>query len=169
MTGVGQPAAPVRCDAQRQTSGMGGASSTESLVQLLQHHQRIRIVVGCGADRTDDQGYQHSSLQTFAGDVAGDDQYAAVGGVRQDLKEVSSYLACGALLAFNAESGNVRQSLRNQDLLHRLGLEYIFHHGLLPPLRAAEMTQEEEGEAHQTCSILRSGAGPRGFQQGTTR
>ena len=105
MTGVGQPDAPSARDAQRQTSGMRAGSSTKSLVQLLQHRQRIRIVVGCGTERTDDQGYQHSGLQAFAGNVAGDDQHAAVGGVRQDLKEVSAYLARRAVLAFNAESG----------------------------------------------------------------
>ena len=133
------------------------ASSTESLVQLLQHRQRIRIVVRGGAERTDDQGYQHPGLQSFSGDVAGDDQHAAVGGVSQDLKEISSDLACGAVLAFNAESGNVRERLRNQELLHRLGLEYILHHGLLPPLRAAEMTQEQEGEAHQHAAFSDQG------------
>ena len=97
---------------------------------------------GLGANRTDDQRHQHSRLQSFAGHVSHDDQHAAIVRMWNDLEEVSTHFPRRTIFALNRQSRNSRQFFRNQHLLHLLRLLHVLLHRLLPPLRTAEVPQQ---------------------------
>ena len=149
MTGIGQSPTSLGIDAQRKAGRMGLATPAEPLVQLVQYRQWISIVAHGGADGAYDQGHEHTGLQAFAGYVTGHNQDAAVAWVREDLKEITTHLACRAVLALDGEPWNIRQFLGDQNLLHFLRLPDILHHRLLSPLRTAEAAEEDDRKAQQ--------------------
>ena len=75
------------------------AAAYEALVEQGENARGVGGKAGGGADCADDEGGEHAGFDAFSGYIADDEEETAVGGVRQDLKEVSADLAGGAVLA----------------------------------------------------------------------
>jgi len=81
----------------RQASGLRIGAAEEAFIQCSQHGHGIAGPVESAADRSDEEGHQHSGFEALAGYVSGDDQQTAVGFVGNDLEEVAATSRAGGI------------------------------------------------------------------------
>jgi hypothetical protein len=97
-------------------------ATEEPAVKGFQEKEWVGVELGGHADGTDEESNEHSGLETFSGDVAGDDEKRAVGCAGDDLEEVAADVAGGAILAGNGEAGVSQEGLGEDDALDFLSV-----------------------------------------------
>ena len=115
MACVHQCRRSVGFDAQGEAGGV--AFAVEAIVEGRKDDSRIAGESGGGAHGSDEKRGEHTGLHAFAGDVANQNEGAAIGRIGDDLEEVASYFAGGAVVAFNGQAGDLRQVFGNEELL----------------------------------------------------
>src|SRR6185437_16418282 len=112
--GQGTVVSDERCAAGDEAADL----PAEDAVEVGEHvggPTLLRVTQGA-----DDGAYGHGGLETFAADVADDDEERPVV-AGEDLEEIASYLLCGHVNTFDREAGGGRWRGGNQQRLDGLG------------------------------------------------
>ena len=146
MAGIGEGDGAIVRDFERETCGLGVAAAEQALVEHMQNRFRIGAGIGGGADGTDQQGDEHSSLEAFAGYIARDDEEAAIGFVGNDLEEVAADFLRGVVNGFDFEAGNGLDVVRENDLLDFAGCGYFALENSLLAAHAGGAQHHDDGQ-----------------------
>jgi hypothetical protein len=119
---IGEGNNAVDVEAEGEAGGVCFPAPEEAAVEGFEDGAGIGGRFDGAARGSDEKGDEHTGFQAFAGDVAGDDEEAAVGGIGDDLEEVAANFEGGAIFAFDGEAREDGAGFGEDDLLDFLGL-----------------------------------------------
>ena len=146
MPGIRERDGAVGGDAEGEASGVSFAAAEETAVEGFEDSAGIVSGFDRAARGSDEERDEHASFESFAGDVAGDDEERAVGGVGDDLEEVAADFEGRSIFAFDCETGKNGAGLGQDDLLDFLGLFDVEGEAALIADGVEEAAEEKEGE-----------------------
>ena len=117
MACIGEGNNAVDVETKSEAGGVCFAAPEKSAVEGFEDGTGIGGGFGGAARGSDEKSDEHTGFQAFAGDVAGDDEEAAVGGIGDDLEEVAADFEGGAIFAFDGEAREDGAGFGEDDLL----------------------------------------------------
>ena len=146
MAGVGESYVAIGADTECKTRGKGFTTPQKTPIECIKDREGVGLELSDSSNGAYEQRDKHSCFKSFARHVSCNDEQAAIGGMRNDLKEVTADFEGWAVLALNLEARQHGARFGKDELLDFLCLLHVESHLALASQADHEASQEQQGE-----------------------